>query len=112
GGVATPEQIVAGSKEHFGVPGLKGFSVQAGEGASVADLAIAGEFPHGKLSVSTEAQLRDAARSVGHDLQIVQSPGRGQHHTATVPLPVPQDLADALSKAFTTMKNPHPYKKP
>lgn len=107
GGIATAEQLIRGAAEHLGVPGLFGFSVQRQRGKTVADLAFAGRFPRAQISVATIDHLVAVAGECGYrEVRIVASPGRGFHHTAFVPEPLPLDLAAALSRAFTVQPNP------
>jgi len=99
-GVATPNQLIAGSAEHRDVPGLFGFSVQSAPGLSVDDLARAGAFPNRKISVTTTAEL------AGVGVAVVPSPGAGYHATAQVPNPLSTDLASSISGVFREQDNP------
>ncbi len=107
-GVATAQSLQRGSANHFGVPGLYGFSIQHQPGKTVHELAAAGHFPNLQISVTTTEQLIAAASRAGYTVRIVRSPGRGYHHTVEVPRPLPDNLAHALSAAFTQMPNPAP----
>ncbi|MDO8756743.1 MAG: hypothetical protein Q7J64_01915, partial [Elusimicrobiota bacterium] len=71
GGVVTPEQLKTGAKLHRGIPGLFGFSVQSAPGKTIEELAAAGRFRNGQISVATV----DALLAVG--VLIVKSPGEG-----------------------------------
>jgi hypothetical protein len=108
GGVATSTRLQKGVAEHIQVPGLTGFSVQSAAGKTVGELARAGEVPHRRISVTTVGQIRAAGRTMGVDVDVVPSPGRGYHATVKTPLPLPDDLAEALSKIFVQQPNPHP----
>ncbi|MBI4613834.1 MAG: RHS repeat protein [Planctomycetes bacterium] len=109
GGMATPENLQAGSAEHRGVPGVLGFSVQSAPGVSVEDLARAGRFPNVTISVTTVARLQAAGAAVGVVILVVPSPGAGYHATVTTPVPLSFELATALSCAFDRRPNPYPH---
>ncbi len=106
-GVASPTQITEGIAEHLAVPGLVGFSVQYRPGATVEELAAAGEFPHAQISV---ARYRDLTRL---GVTLVPSPGRGFHHTAVPEMrPItPQHAAD-ISGVFSPRPNPARVRRP
>ena len=109
GGIATPQQLQAGTVKHRGVPeppGLFGFSVQYQPGKTVTELAIAGKFRHARISVTTDDALIAIGVSTGYVVRLIQSPGGGYHHTVQVPFPLPWELAEALSAVFTPMANP------
>ena len=109
GGMATPNQLQAGTARHRGVPdppGLCGFSVQYQPGKTIKELTVAGKFRNAQISVTTDTALVAAGLSAGYPVHIVQSPGVGYHHTVQVPFPLPLDLAEALSVVFTQMPNP------
>ena len=109
GGMATPNQLQAGTAKHRGVPdppGLCGFSVQYQPGKSIQDLAVAGKFSNAHIRVTTDAALVAAGVSAGYPVNIVKSPGVGYHHTVQAPFPLPLVLASALSAVFTQMPNP------
>lgn len=112
GGVATPVQLRDGTRQHRGVPGLFGFSVQHQPGRSVEQLAAAGRFFNARISVTTVEQLVAAAGATGYNLRVVRSPGDGFHHTVVVPAPLPDDLAAALSGVFTSAPNPARRREP
>lgn len=107
GGVASPRQLAAGVREHLGVPGLVGFSVQYQPGQSREHLAAAGRFPNSQISYTTDGELLAAAAG-NPGVQLVKSPGRGFHYTVAVPMPLPEDLAIALARVFRQMPNPFP----
>ena len=109
GGIATANQLQAGTGRHVGVatsPGLFGFSVQYQPGKTIEELAVAGRFRNAQISFSTAEELIAAGATAGYAISIVKSPGAGYHHTARVPLPLPADLAAALSRVFKQV--PHP----
>jgi hypothetical protein len=109
GGIATSQQLQAGTTKHRGVPespGLCGFSVQYQPGKTVTELAIAGKFRHARISVTTADVLITAGASAGYVVRLVQSPGGGYHQTVQVPFPLPWELAEALSAVFMQMTNP------
>ena len=87
------------------MPGLVGFSVQFQPGQSKEQLAAAGRFPHSQISYTTDVDLIAAAADYPN-VRLIESPGRGFHYTIVVPMPLPQDLARALSKVFRQMPNP------
>jgi hypothetical protein len=105
-GLATPSQLQAGVAEHRRRPGLYGFSVQHSPGLTVEQLAAAGQFKHGQISVATVERLVAAGIAVGYDVRVVASPGNGFHHTVVAPYPLPDDLATVLSQAFVPRPNP------
>ncbi|HUG62787.1 MAG TPA: hypothetical protein VMP03_13130 [Methylomirabilota bacterium] len=105
GGVVTPQQLANGVREHLAVPGLAGFSVQFQPGQSKEQLAAAGRFPHSQISYTTDSELMAAVADYPN-VRLIKSPGRGFHHTVAVPMPIPQDLAQALSDVFRQMSNP------
>ena len=104
-GIVTAESIDSRSSEHLQFPGLYGFSVQYQPGKTISELAQAGQFPNAQISVTTVEQLVDAAALVGYTVKVVESPGRGFHHTVQLPRPIPAGLAQALSDAFLSMPN-------
>ena len=92
--------------EHALVPDLYGGSVQSALGRTIFQLAEAGHFPNAQISVSTVEDLVAVGQAVGYSIRVVQSPGRGFHCTVEVPDPLPDVLAEALSRAFTPAPNP------
>lgn len=114
-GEAKAVDLVKGYREHLGVQGLYGFSVQYEARLPWQELARAGQYPNAQVSIAEESDLQAALRSLGHDLRLVSSPGAGYHHTFAVlydatgamltqlPLPVAQKLHDT----FTQVPNPH-----
>ncbi len=115
-GVAAAKSLIAGYRQHLGVAGLYGCSVQYAPGYTVEDLAQAGQFKNNQISFATEDALVSALRPLGYTLHLVPSPGRGFHHTLVVLYDVggtmlqqlPQDAAEALSRAFQQRPNPYP----
>jgi hypothetical protein len=104
-GVATPGQIQKGVAEHYAVPGLTGFSVQSAPGVDVDELARAGRFPNGQISVTTVERLREVG------VEVTPSPGRGLHATAETPMPLSNEDADRISSVFEQRQNPHQFKR-
>ncbi len=104
GGFATPESLIRGTTQ---TPfGLYGFSVQSAPGRTIDELARAGRFPNGTISVSTV----DALRAVG--AIVTPSPGVGYHATVVVPAPLSNAQAALISAAFATgIPNPYPVKR-
>lgn len=114
-GEAKAVDLVKGYREHLGVPGLYGFSVQYQVGLPWQELARAGRYPNARVSIAEDDDLRAALRSLGYDLRLVPSPGAGYHHTFVVlydatgamltqlPLPVAQQLHETFAQA----PNPH-----
>ncbi|MBM3242357.1 hypothetical protein FJZ31_39330 [Candidatus Poribacteria bacterium] len=109
GGIATPQQLQKGIAEHARVEGLTGFSVQSAHGKTINELAAAGQFRNKQISVTTVGELEDAGWSLGFNVRVIPSPGRGFHNTVTTPNPLPDDLAEALSEVFRQMPNPSPF---
>lgn len=105
GGVTTRKQLQEGVKEHEGVRGLTGFSVQSAPGKTVEELAAAGRFRNGQISVTTVAALL----AVG--VPVVKSPGTGHHNTAKTEAPLASPHADAISAVFKQMANPAQVKR-
>ena len=97
GGHTHPEQLRRGVDEHRAVPGLRGFSVNAENGLSVEELALAAGYPNGQISWTQVSRLRRAGTNV------IPSPGKAYHCTVIA------SVADAthLSAAFQQMPNPH-----
>ncbi len=114
-GEANAGDLVMGYRQHLGVAGLYGFSVQFDSTLPWQELARAGQFPNAQVSIAQERDLRNALQSLGYDFRLVPSPGAGYHHTFVVlydatgnmltqlPLPVAQELHDT----FTQVPNPH-----
>jgi len=105
GGLATPEQLRAGTSEHRYVPGLTGFSVRRQPGKTVEELAAAGQFRNRMISVTTMGELRLAGTLAGYTIQVLATPRGLFHQTVVVPHPLPIDLAEALSLAFSHREN-------
>ena len=117
GGVALPKQLIDGYGVHLGVHApLYGFSVQYQPGRTIDELAQAGQFRNSQISYAADDALQAAIQSVGYTMRLVQSPGRGFHHTFAViynnsgimEQQLPQAVATALSHVFRQMPNPHP----
>ena len=89
---------------HPEVWGLSAFSVQSAPGVTVDELARAGGFRNGQLSVVTRERLQR------HGFDVVfPTPGKGVYHaTIQVPCPLPLDVAALLSDLFTRRRNPFP----
>jgi hypothetical protein len=114
-GEANAGDLVTGYRQHLGVAGLYGFSVQFDSGLPWQELARAGQFPNAQVSVSQESDLRNALQSLGYDLRLVSSPGVGYHHTfvvlydatGTMLTQLPPPVAQKLHETFTQVPNPH-----
>lgn len=114
GGIATPDNLQAGWREHLGVPDLFGCSVQYQPGLTVDQLAAAGRFRNGQISYAIDVDLIAAAEILGYDLDLVRTPGGGYHHTMTarasvsgdVARQLPHDLAMILGDRFRQRANP------
>jgi hypothetical protein len=119
GGLATPQSLMAGYKEHAAMPGLYGFSVQYAPGKSVVELAFAGQIRNGQISYASEDDLLASLQTLGYIMRLVRSPGHGFHHTFAVLYDnsgvmltaLPQTAADALSRVFRQQPNPY-YNRP
>jgi hypothetical protein len=115
GGIAAPDVLIAGYREHVAVPGLYGFSVQRRPGHTVEELATAGQMKNAQISYATASELRAALQLLGYRVRLVRSPGRGFHHTfvvlvdanGTLLQQLPRDAAEALSDTFRRRPNPH-----
>ncbi len=113
-GLAGATSLVSGYNKHRSVTGLYGFSVQYAPGATVEELALAGQFPHPQVSYAPEDALAAALAPLGYSMRLVKSPGTGYHHTFTVLYDatgamlsvLPQDAAVVLSATFQQMPNP------
>ena len=114
-GVASSNSLIKGYNQHRAVPGLFGFSVQYADAKSVEELAYAGRFPHEQISYASDDALQMVLQPLGYMMKLVNSPGKGYHHTFAVlydaegsPLrSLPRDAADALSQAFRQRSNPY-----
>jgi hypothetical protein len=104
GGLARPDNLIAGTTAHRMISELTGFSVQSAPGVSIDELARAGQFRNRWVGVTTLRTLRR------HGFMIVfPTPGRGAYHaTVRVPDPLPPDIAARLSALFVRYPNPHP----
>ncbi len=114
-GEGKPVDLMKGYKEHLGVPGLYGFSVQYQTGLSWQELARAGQFPNAQVSIAQEGDLLVALQSLGYALRLVPSPGAGYHHTFVVLYDatgamltqLPHPVAQKLHETFNQVPNPH-----
>jgi hypothetical protein len=114
-GEAKPVDLMKGYKEHLGVPGLYGFSVQYHAALSWHDLARAGQYPNAQVSIAQEHDLLAALQSLGYRIQLVPSPGAGYHHTfaalydavGTMLTQLPLIVAQKLHDTFTQRPNPY-----
>lgn len=114
-GEAKPADLVKGYKEHLGVSGLYGFSVQYHAGLSWQELARAGQFPNAQVSIAEENVLQMALQSLGYTLRLIASPGAGYHHTFVVLYDatgarltqLPHSVAQKLHDTFTQVANPY-----
>jgi hypothetical protein len=107
-GAVTPQYLRKSVTGYVGVPGVTGFSVQSAPEKTIDELAAAGQFRTNTISVTTVGELRAAARSLGIEISIVAAPGRGFHYIVATPMPLPNELAEALSKTFRQLPNPAP----
>lgn len=113
-GLATPRRLQDGYVAHLLVPGLYGFSVQYHPGLSVDELARAGQFPNGQISIAYDTALAAAVSPLGYAIRLVPSPGGGYHHTfavlydasGTILRTLPDGAAAALSQTFAQQPNP------
>lgn len=101
GGKASADNLMEGSKEHKAHPGLWGFSVQAAPGKNIDELAKAGQFKNGTISVTTVDRLA----AIG--IAVVPSEGRGYHSTAVTGENLSPERAAEISAAFDPIPNPH-----
>ena len=114
-GEAKAAALMKGYREHLGVPGLYGFSVQYQPGASWQELAQAGQYPNAQISIAEELDRRHALSALDNDFRLVPSPGAGYHHTFVVLYDatgamltqLPAQVALKLHDAFAQMPNPH-----
>lgn len=114
-GETKAADLVSGYRQHLGVRGLYGFSVQYQAGMSWQELVRAGQFPNAQVSIAEEQDLRAALQSLGYDLRLVPSPGEGYHHTfvvlydatGTMLMRLPLPVAQKLHETFTQVPNPH-----
>jgi hypothetical protein len=115
GGLATPNMLIAGSREHAAVPGLYGFSVQYEPGRTIEELAQAGRIKNAQISVAPADALQAALLALGYQMQLVRSPGHGFHHTfvvlydasGTMVQTLPRDAAEAISDSCQRQPNPN-----
>src|SRR5262249_14250179 len=106
-GIVTPQMLQQRVSHYKNIPRIRGFSAQSAPQKSIQELAARGRFVSRSLSVTTVAQLQEAAHSVGMQIKVISAPGRTVFHSIVV---VPNFLsaaaAEALSKAFRQMPNP------
>ena len=77
GGIATPDNLRAGYREHLGALGVFGCSVQYQPGRTLDQLAAAGRFRHGRISYAAGENLKSAAARLGYELAFAKTPGGG-----------------------------------
>ena len=113
-GEAKAVDLVKGYKEHLGVPGLYGFSVQYHAALPWQDLARAAQYPNAQVSIAQDNDLLAALQSIGYRMRLVTSPGAGYHHTfavlydvtGTMLTQLPIVAAQKLQGTFTQHPNP------
>ncbi len=115
GGIANPDSLQKGYRQHIHVLNVYGFSVQYDAQAGIAELALAGQFPNSQISYAEQQQLEKALSDLGYQMQLLRTPGKGYHHTfmvlyaqGNILRSLPDDAANALSLTFQRMANPHP----
>ena len=103
GGLADPNNLIAGSQSTNFLGGISGFSVTTAPGLSVPQLAQAGNYPNGSISWTTTGQLATLG------LGVVSTPTSSNpfHGTVIVPIPLSLPLATAISAQFQTILNPY-----
>lgn len=114
-GEAKAVDLMKGYREHLGVPGLFGFSVQYHPGTPWQELTRAGQYPNAQVSIAEEDDLRLALQALGYDLRLISSPGAGYHHTFVVlydatgamVTQLPLFVAERLHDTFSQAPNPH-----
>jgi hypothetical protein len=117
-GTAQARLLVKGYGQHAGAPGTFGLSVQYAPGSAWQDLAQAGRFSNGQVSIADEDALRAALAPLGYTMQLVPTPGRGFLHTLVVLYDtsgqmltsLPADAAYALAATFK--QHPNPFQTP
>lgn len=115
GGIAKADLLMQNYRQHKQAPGVYGCSVQYAPGRTWQDLALAGQFKNGQVSIADEDLLRAALAALGYSMRLVPSPGRGFHHTLVVLYDksgqrltqLPRDAALALANAFQQRANPY-----
>jgi peptide/nickel transport system substrate-binding protein len=105
-GVVTPQRLQKKVTGYRNVPNVKGFSVQSAPNKSLEELVAAGRLAGASMSVTTVAELLNAAQSVGVTIQIIPAPGLGFHRIVVTPRPLPEAAAQALSKVFQQVPAP------
>lgn len=103
GGIVTPQRLQSKVTGYRNVPNVKGFSVQSAPQKTVHDLAAAGQVAYGTMSVTTVAEIQNAARSAGATIQVIRAPGPGFHSIVVTPHPLSSAVASALSNVFRQM---------
>jgi hypothetical protein len=114
GGTATADLLQNGYLRHKGVPNVFGFSVQYFPGKTLQELSAAGGFLNHQISYATPDELLQSVQLLGYTIQLINSPGKGYHHTVCVLYDtsnamlqmLPRDAAEAMSAAFHRMPNP------
>jgi hypothetical protein len=114
-GEAKAIDLLMGYREHLGMPGLYGFSVQYQAGLPWQELARAGHYPNAQVSIAEDGDPRTALRSLGYDMRLISSPGAGYHHTFVVLYDatgamltqLPLSVAQQLHSTFTQVQNPY-----
>jgi hypothetical protein len=114
-GTAKADLLISGYEEHLGARGVYGFSVQYAPGRTWQELAQAGQFRNGQVSVADEDDLRTALAPFGYTMELVKTPGRGYHHmlmvlsdaTGQILTALPPDTARALANTFVRYSNPY-----
>jgi hypothetical protein len=103
-GIARPADLILGTRVHRAVADLIGFSVQSWPGVPVEELARAGRFRNGQISVTTV----DALVRQGFEV-VLSTPGKGDYHaTVRAAHPLPPEVAARLAILFTRRRNPCP----
>jgi hypothetical protein len=102
GGTCAGAHLFNGCSAHAAHPGIYGFSVQCDVGKTTEDLARAGQFPNGKIGVSSVGAIRAAG------YEVVETQGRGYHATVVVPQDWSEEAATSLAVNFEVESNPAP----
>ncbi len=114
-GIAKADLLMQNYGRHKGALGVYGCSVQYAPGRTWQELARAGQFKNGQVSIADEDALRAALAPLGYTMRLVPTPGRGFHHTLAVLYDtggqmltsLPSDAALALANTFQQRPNPH-----
>jgi hypothetical protein len=117
-GTARASLLMSGYKHHKATrrPRIYGLSVQYAPGRAWQELAQAGQFKNGQVSIADEDDLRAALAPLGYALRLVPTPGQGFHHTLVVLYDtngqtltsLPANAASALAATFRQRPNPYP----